>query len=125
MSDKKLKMIILFWAPVILWMGLIFSLSSIPEENLPKVTIPYIHKIVHLVEYSILGILLARAVIHSYPYRSSAQLIAVSVILIFLYALSDEWHQTFVPGRSGEFSDCIYDTIYATIGIYFYYRIKR
>lgn len=41
----------------------------------------------------------------------------ISVIFTFLYACSDEFHQLFVPGRSGEFIDICLDTVAATCGI--------
>lgn len=55
----------------------------------------------------------------------------VAVIICFLYAITDEYHQTFVPGRSGEFRDCLIDALGATmacclygIGTYIFFRKK-
>jgi len=38
-------------------------------------------------------------------------------LLSFLYACSDEFHQTFVPGRAGQFKDVLIDTAGALIGL--------
>ena len=41
----------------------------------------------------------------------------ISVFLCFVYSLTDEFHQSFIPGRNGAFSDCILDTFGAFTGI--------
>ena len=109
--------------PVFLWAAMIFFLSSIPEENLPNVPIPHIGKIVHFVEYSILGMLSFRAFRHSNPKTGRMKQIIIVVILIMLFAISDEWHQTFVPGRDGNVADVIFDTIYSGTGIFLYNKM--
>ena len=95
------------WLPPIAWIGLIFFLSSRPDfPNL----IPYrpgLQNVLgHLAEYAILAYLLARAINHL-PYVKHAHLWAVGVTM--LYAASDEWHQTFVPGRHGDPLDWLVD----------------
>ena len=40
----------------------------------------------------------------------------ISIGICFLYSLTDEFHQLFVSGRTGQFSDCLIDTLGATIG---------
>ncbi|MBR3897722.1 MAG: VanZ family protein [Bacilli bacterium] len=40
----------------------------------------------------------------------------ISIIICFIYACTDEWHQTFVMDRSGEFGDVLIDTFGAIIG---------
>ncbi|MBR2289896.1 MAG: VanZ family protein [Clostridia bacterium] len=44
----------------------------------------------------------------------------VAVIICFLYAMTDEYHQTFVPGRSGELKDCLIDSMGAGLACCFY-----
>lgn len=39
-----------------------------------------------------------------------------SIFFCFIYAITDEFHQTFITGRTGQFSDVIIDTIGASIG---------
>ncbi len=85
------------WLPVILWMGVIFLLSS--QTNFPRLTpaIPDLQNVIgHLVEYAILGALLLRALRHTPPVRRPY---LWTVLIVMLYAASDEGHQYFVPGR--------------------------
>lgn len=42
---------------------------------------------------------------------------AIALLIVFLYACSDEFHQLFVPGRSGEFRDVMVDTCGGIIGL--------
>lgn len=43
--------------------------------------------------------------------------ILITILICFVYSLTDEYHQTFIKGRSGEFRDCIIDTTGSTIGV--------
>lgn len=102
--------IIRLWLPVIIWAGLIFYLSSIPDL---KTNLGYdfiLRKIAHAVEYFILTFFLHRAfkgsfkmgVFHFFIYPAT---------LSFFYAVSDEFHQSFVPGRSASVRDVLIDSI--------------
>ena len=114
-----------YWLPVILWAAFIFALSCVPGKDIPNLPIPNFHKLVHIIEYSVLGLLLIRALSHTATRLGTAKLILFSIIIIALFAFSDEWHQTFVPGRNGCLIDSVNDIIYAMIGIFVYKRIIR
>ena len=45
--------------------------------------------------------------------------IIIAFLCTFLYACSDEFHQLFIPGRSGEFRDVMIDSTGGIIGIVF------
>ena len=119
-GDKRLKRTIRFWIPVFLWSAIISCLSSIPAEYFPQIPVQHVDKMVHFIEYAVLGWLLIRAFKHSRPGVGDVVLVAVSIILIMAFAMSDEWHQTFVRGRVGDFSDVVLDAISSGIGIFFY-----
>ena len=42
--------------------------------------------------------------------------IYLTILICFVYSCTDEFHQLFINGRTGQFSDCIIDTLGATIG---------
>lgn len=110
-SDLYLKLISL-WLPPLLWMGVIFTLSSIPD--LQATTDPFwnfiTRKTAHILEYSILSFLISRAMGFKKP--------LLVIVLSVLYALSDEYHQTLVESRSGKLSDIIFDSIGVLLGFY-------
>jgi len=109
------------WLPVFSWCWLIFYLSSIPNLSTGwGVWDLILRKAAHITEYFILTFLLYRAFKGSFN-LSSFYLFLWSLSLPFLYAVSDEIHQAFVPVRSGSPKDVFIDTIGIII---FYILIK-
>ena len=66
-------------------------------------------KIAHLMEYALLGILAARAFRGSSREGLHTRWFLASVILVVVYALVDEYHQSFVPSRTGTIYDSLID----------------
>jgi VanZ family protein len=107
----------LFWLPAILVMGVIFVLSAQSGLRVSEdadVERP-IRATGHLLAYATLAGLLLVALSWGRRPRLRDALIAFG--LAFLYALSDEWHQSFVPDRTGRLDDVVTDTIGALIGL--------
>ncbi|HXV82852.1 MAG TPA: VanZ family protein, partial [Candidatus Binatia bacterium] len=95
----------------VVWMAAIFTLSSIPSLASPFD--PWydlmLRKLAHVFEYAVLTALLFWALRgHRAP---GAGTLAIAALLASLYAFSDEWHQTFVPGREGSLRDVGIDTV--------------
>jgi len=93
-------------------MGIIFYLSTLQKIG---VTDSYIvsflfFKTIHLIEYSILFLLLYRSIRLGLGYVSYTSYI-ISLVILILFALSDEYHQTLVPTREGRLRDAIIDMI--------------
>lgn len=68
-----------------------------------------VRKAGHLSEYAILGLLLARAFSASGHRFLRRRWFVVSLVLLSLYALSDEFHQSFVPSRTASVYDSLID----------------
>lgn len=106
-----------YWTPPILWMSLIFYLSSQPS-SLPS---PIPDFIPHFIEYAILGWLLIRAI---KEHTSSLKLITLFALFVSItYAASDELHQALVPTRTASLSDFLVDSV-AVIFVVFYGNIR-
>ena len=76
----------------------------------------------HFGVYAVLGVLSLRAFqISGYSGKRS---IFYGWMLATLYAGTDEYHQTFIPGRSGEMTDVMIDSIGAMTGVGFYLLVK-
>jgi hypothetical protein len=96
------------WAPVVLWAGLIFALSAIPDLATGLGTWDLVlRKLAHAAEYAVLGALVLRAL-------SSAP---AAVLVASAYAVTDEVHQAFVSGRHGSPVDWVVDTAGAILGV--------
>jgi VanZ family protein len=123
----------MIWLPVIIWYGVIFGLSSIPAHVLnasephflPWSIDAYLfwgHRIAHVIEYGTLGILVLRA----YSRRKNRPITLKTVLLlaffIFLAGCLDEYHQSFVPGRTPELIDALFDAICAGLAMLLYKR---
>lgn len=145
MENKRNKLlIILNWVIIILWCGFIFWFSSRAGTDSEydsssvfdiflKIFYPpykgfdftgqmlfqekYIYlfrKLAHFVEYAVLGFF-------AYPafsmLKSRAARFSSSAVFCVLIAISDEFHQTFVPGRDGKPTDVLIDSVGAIFGI--------
>lgn len=115
-----LKKFLIYWLPVILWTGLIYFLSSF--HKLQASTVDWqdfvFRKTAHFSEYAILFVLLNRGLNHTTKMSVNKRLIW-SLILTVGYAISDEFHQTMVTGRTGRPFDIGIDSLGAIAGLVF------
>jgi VanZ family protein len=138
---NRIAIFLRYWLPVLVWMTLIFSASADTQSythsslifepllrwlfpHLPTTSVEELHhlfrKFCHLTEYAVLAWLVWRA-IHKparhdrRPWQWGEAGLALSVV--FAYAGSDEFHQLFVPGRTGLFSDVLIDTCGGAVGL--------
>ncbi len=111
------------WCLVLLYMTLIFYLSSIPKLPQPVGEgNPLILIIEHTIEYGILGFLLLWALNGNEKFREYAPVLAV--IIAVLYGITDEIHQYFVPYRDADAFDVLVDGIGSVIGTVIGRRIR-
>lgn len=118
LSKKVTKVIIEKAGPII---PLDSEVST--TENLIAKLEPSIRKLGHFSEYFVLGLLVANAFRVSGVFGFKGFIF--SLLFCILYAVSDEFHQYFVPGRSTEFKDIVMDTIGSIVGIGLYSLISR
>jgi len=146
---KKIKIIINIIL-IILWMITIFILSSdnadqskeksnriaisVAEkvykndkeksEKLSKDLDHPIRKIAHATVYFILSILVTNLIFLITINRKKIYYL-FGLLFCFIYACSDEYHQLFVSGRSGEFKDVLIDSLGAILGLLVYLGIYK
>ena len=75
-----------------------------------------VRKTAHFTEYAILGILFYFFYRQTLPQKNGLRLFVLAILSSFLYACTDEIHQLFVPGRSGQLTDVLVDTLGASFG---------
>jgi VanZ family protein len=93
--------------PFLLMAALIFALSSIPSLKVPGFGFTLQDKVFHFLEYLIFGVLLYRSALTLF--NGAAPVLPLAFLAGLLFAASDEWHQSFVPGREGNVDDFIAD----------------
>lgn len=136
---SKKKEIIISWMLLVIWMIFIFIMSSFNGNissnqsgtiadliynlfdisDTEKVSL-IVRKCAHVSEFFILGIL----VINLVSKYNVKHIYFISFIVCVLYASSDEFHQLFVPGRSGQVTDIFIDMIGVVLGLSIYCLIK-
>ena len=106
-----MKRFLWLWLPPLAWMSLIFILSAQPD--LPHPPQHWLDMLIkkggHAFVFGVQAWLYLRALRRHFS--SPAKLRWVCAGLAVLYAASDEFHQTFVPGRNGRLSDVFVDSL--------------
>jgi VanZ family protein len=110
------------WGPVVLWMGMIFILSAQP--TLPSAENQLLDLILkqsaHVLVYAGLAVLWLRALQDSH--LPASQRLCIALVAAGLYALSDEFHQRFVPGRTASLVDVGCDWLGAGLAAWLWQR---
>lgn len=110
---KILPKYLKYWLPVIIYCFFIFMLSEKGGEiYIPP--LPFMDKILHVVLYLILGLLYSRA--HNWQWGKGTFI--WTFLFTLFYGFSDEFHQSFVPGRVPSIFDVIADGIGGVLGFY-------
>jgi VanZ family protein len=86
----------------------IFTQSSFPLRTTAR--IPHLDKMIHFVIYFVLGMAYLNATTRGGT-RTTARVCWAAFLLAVLYGASDEWHQSYVPGRTADWDDWIADAV--------------
>lgn len=104
--------------PLIVSSLVVFIISAQPTSPFILKTEWGEDKIWHFVGYFIYGI---AAQIFSIGYfKTKMQILSLAFVISFVFALSDEIHQYFVPGRSCDIFDLLADCLGISISLFFY-----
>jgi VanZ family protein len=124
------------WFMVVVWAGLIFYLStsgfgvgftewlllqilSLLHATVSPHTFEVLHflmrKAAHMTEYAVFCLLIYAAFLDTDDFEWRPRLALGSVIIAGVYSLTDEYHQSFVPGRTASIVDCGIDTVGAAL----------
>ena len=112
MEKSSLFKFIKYWVPVLIWAGLIFYFSGVPNLNSGMVVFwdVFWRKLAHAGIFGILFLLIFRALKNGHRW-SFKKAIIWSLILSVGYAFFDEAHQYFVPERQARLKDVGMDSL--------------
>lgn len=101
------------WLPALVMMALIFAFSNTPSSDLPNFNAAdfIIKKSAHMLGYALLALAYLRA------FNGDISKWKLIWLLAILYAATDEFHQSFVPGRGPSVIDVGIDAIGAFLGL--------
>ncbi|OGM66665.1 hypothetical protein A2985_04570 [Candidatus Woesebacteria bacterium RIFCSPLOWO2_01_FULL_43_11] len=107
-----------FWLPPTIWALAIFLFSTFPTAPVSQVYWRefLVKKSAHIIEYAILTIALYRAFRGYGVERGNSAIFSIFISVI--YGATDEFHQSFTPGREPRVRDVVFDTIGALLAIY-------
>jgi len=113
-----------FWLPVLAYVTVIFALSAQP--NLPQpLGFTFGDKILHAGEYLVLGLLLVRALRASLRVSRPLFAATIAVALVLAVGSSDEYFQSFIPGRQCDIFDALADVLGGAIAQAVYVTFVR
>lgn len=107
MNSRQRKIILTL--PLIIYSGIIFTLSSFPQPDFIDLGFQFWDKILHLKAFFIYGLLTITAIQSIKPELSKSRMALLTLVIGFLFGLSDEFHQYFVPGRESDIWDLAAD----------------
>lgn len=132
-SDRSVTRAMLWWGLLLLWCGVIYYVSADPvftadstaqafQHAAPVAAKPglverlniLVRKTGHAVGFGVLGAF-AWAALSEWPKPRGVAFWAW--LLATLYAVSDEWHQSWVPGRTGVAKDVLLDSVGAAVAV--------
>ena len=116
---------LIYSSPVLAYAGLIFLLSSVSKfpDVLPSFT--GFDKLAHFSEYYLFGALIFRWLLAERSFFANRHAVFLTILIGTLYGISDEWHQSFVPGRDASIWDALIDALAVVTAAATYSRIMR
>ena len=105
--------------PLLLWL--------FPDISEEKIGLAHFvtRKVAHFLEYGVLALLAARAFSNSPGQLLRRRWFLISLLLVVIYSLSDEYHQSFVPSRGPSLYDSLIDTFGGLTSLLLYYAWRR
>ncbi len=98
------------WLPLIVWIVMIFALSSIPGFSSDDVNLPAgFDKIVHFIEYAVFAMLYYRGLSYG-GVRIRWSIVIIVIISGIAVAALDEMYQSYIPRRDSSIYDLVMDS---------------
>jgi VanZ family protein len=112
--EEKITPVVTSWGPALIVMAIIFLLSNTPGSKLPNLGVwdTLFKKGAHMTGYALLAMSCARGI-----GKADKKAIITAWLLAIMYAATDEFHQSFIPGRHPSPLDVGIDGVGAFIGL--------
>ncbi len=121
-KSSIIKFIFIF--QLVLSSSICIYFSSIEYIKLPEMNIDFGDKLLHFLAFAIYGLSLQIAIVPACKSQNRLQKILI-LISGAIFAMSDEIHQMFVPGRSADILDWIVDVGGVTVSLLFFNSISK
>lgn len=113
-----LKRRLFYWFPTLVWAGIIYSFSSLTTPSTSRIFWQdfLVKKSAHVAVYMVLTGLMYRSLKNTTNLTGN-YLLLTTLCLVILYAISDEFHQSFTPGREPTLRDAIIDSVSSFVAL--------
>ncbi len=124
---KHVRLIGRYWVPVVAYATLIFYGSSLshPEDTFPSFLEGLSDKVLHMLEFGLLGVLCYRAFGSAAGAWGGRYALPLAIALAIFYGFTDELHQALVPEREADGWDFLADAGGATIGTVAWHLVRQ
>jgi len=120
-----LKRFLWYHLPALAYAGAIIAISTIPNLRTPEVTGVALDKLAHFIEYAVFAFLAFRAFAHLTPTIRVNSAYLLTILFVSLFALLDEYVQSFIPGRTMDGFDLAMDLLGACLVATFFWLRRR
>lgn len=108
-SPGRAKRFLWYHLPVIVYAGLIITVSSVPNLQTPDLRFLAFDKVAHFLEYAVFALLAFRSFYHLGSSPKLRRSLLLSALFVSFFALLDEMYQHFIPGRYSDWRDFVFD----------------
>jgi VanZ family protein len=119
------RRLVFYGGPAIAYAALIYFLSSLSRFGDEIQIFSFQDKVAHFLEYLLFGVLICRWFSAGTPEGGKNRALMMAMGVGLCYGLSDEWHQSFVPGRDASLWDALFDALGVVAGTSAYRWLGR
>ncbi len=130
-NARRFRLVMIFaWAGLIFYLStsgfgasftrwLLYIVLDLLRVTVSAPTFEFLHlclrKLAHVTEYAVFSLLIYAGFLETRDFEWRPRLALRSIVIAGLYSLTDEYHQSFVPGRTPSLVDCGIDTAGASL----------
>jgi len=116
---------IYYHLPMMLYASAIIIVSSIPSLQAPQLNFIAVDKLAHFVEYAIFAFLTFRSFANIRSNMNLTPAYVLSLIFLIIFAVLDEFYQSFIPGRFSDLGDVLVDIFGSLLVVTFFWLRRR
>ncbi len=116
---------LIYHLPVVVYAVAIIFVSSMPMMEAPKLGFEWSDKLLHFAEYAIFAFLTYRSFSHLSHRITGGRAFLLSALFLSVFAVLDELHQHYIPGRHPDTYDLIGDLVGALLVLLYLWRRGR
>ena len=111
--------------PALLYAAMIIIVSSVPNLHSSTPDFPWLDKVAHFTEYALFSILVFRSFANISSKMHINYTFLLSLLFIVCFAILDEFYQRYIPGRSSDVADILFDLLGSALILFILWRTAK